>query len=100
MAWVWCQGCGEQVPVKLAKRARHDRSFAVCFGCLRRWEAEGQLCTWCNTQIAKVHTLAFTPERQRLKALHYMRCPKCGAELVAIAYHGIELDKCTACQGV
>jgi hypothetical protein len=39
-------------------------------------------------------------ERQRLKDLHYMRCPKCGAELVAIAYRGIELDKCSACQGV
>ncbi len=39
-------------------------------------------------------------ERKRLRDLHYMRCPKCGAELVAIAYHGIELDKCTACQGV
>ena len=39
-------------------------------------------------------------ERKRLTDLHYMRCPKCGAELVAVAYRGIELDKCTACQGV
>jgi uncharacterized protein len=41
-----------------------------------------------------------TEERKRLRDLHCMRCPKCGAELVAIAYRGIELDKCTACQGV
>jgi len=39
-------------------------------------------------------------ERKRLRDLHYMRCPKCGVELIAIAYRGIELDKCTACQGV
>jgi uncharacterized protein len=39
-------------------------------------------------------------ERQRLRDLHYMHCPKCGAELMAIAYRGMELDKCTACQGV
>ncbi|MGH8059941.1 MAG: zf-TFIIB domain-containing protein [Candidatus Entotheonellia bacterium] len=39
-------------------------------------------------------------EPKRLRDLHYMRCPKCGAELAAIAYRGIELDKCTACQGV
>ncbi|MGH8057433.1 MAG: zf-TFIIB domain-containing protein, partial [Candidatus Entotheonellia bacterium] len=38
--------------------------------------------------------------RQRLQELHSMRCPKCGAQLVAITYRGIELDKCTACQGV
>jgi hypothetical protein len=39
-------------------------------------------------------------ERKRLSDFHYMHCPKCGAELVAIGYRGIELDKCTACQGV
>lgn len=39
-------------------------------------------------------------ERQRLSDFHDMHCPKCGAELVAIAYRGIELDKRTACQGV
>jgi uncharacterized protein len=39
-------------------------------------------------------------EQKRLSDLHYMHCPKCGADLVAIAYRGVELDKCTACQGV
>jgi len=28
------------------------------------------------------------------------RCPKCGAPLVAVPYRGIELDKCSRCQGV
>ena len=28
------------------------------------------------------------------------RCPKCGAELIPVPYRGIELDKCSRCQGV
>jgi len=39
-------------------------------------------------------------ERRRLKELHSMRCPKCGSELVAIEYQGIEVDKCIACEGI
>ncbi len=31
---------------------------------------------------------------------HYMRCPKCGATLEAEAYHGIEIDRCTECDGI
>ena len=39
-------------------------------------------------------------EKARLKELHSMRCPKCGMELVEIAYKNIKLDKCTECSGV
>jgi regulator of protease activity HflC (stomatin/prohibitin superfamily) len=39
-------------------------------------------------------------EKQRLKELHYMHCPKCGMNLVEIDYNGIEVDKCSACEGV
>lgn len=39
-------------------------------------------------------------ERTRLKELHWMRCPKCGMELVEIAHRGIKIDKCTICAGV
>jgi uncharacterized protein len=28
------------------------------------------------------------------------RCPKCDAELIPVPYRGIELDKCSRCQGV
>lgn len=38
-------------------------------------------------------------ERMKLKELHYMRCPKCGAELTHIELKGIELDRCVMCQG-
>jgi uncharacterized protein len=39
-------------------------------------------------------------EMKRLKELHYMRCPKCGMELIEIAYKGIKIDECSACQGI
>lgn len=64
MAWVWCQCCGKQVPQKLIKRARHDRFFGVCAGCLKAWGTEGKLCVVCDMPIAEAHTLAFSRERQ------------------------------------
>jgi hypothetical protein len=38
-------------------------------------------------------------ERQRLKDLHYMKCPKCGHDLKVEALQGIEIDRCTFCEG-
>ena len=45
-------------------------------------------------------TQAAEEERQRILAIARGRCPKCGAELVPVPYRGIELDKCSRCQGV
>jgi hypothetical protein len=39
-------------------------------------------------------------EKQRLKDLHYMRCPKCGQSLYDIDYKGVKIDRCPGCQGV
>ena len=39
-------------------------------------------------------------EKKRLKELHYMKCPKCGMELIEIKYQGIKVDKCWACEGI
>jgi hypothetical protein len=39
-------------------------------------------------------------DRERLKNLHYMRCPKCGMELIEIDYKGITIDRCSECDGV
>ncbi len=35
-------------------------------------------------------------ERRR----HYMKCPKCGADLRTEEYHGIQVDRCTECDGL
>jgi hypothetical protein len=39
-------------------------------------------------------------EKKRLKELHYMRCPKCGMELIEIDYKSIKIDKCSECEGI
>ena len=39
-------------------------------------------------------------EKNRLKNLHFMRCPKCGMELLEIEYKSIEIDKCSECDGI
>ena len=31
---------------------------------------------------------------------HYMKCPKCGANLEIEEYHGIEIDRCSECNGI
>ena len=39
-------------------------------------------------------------ERLRVLAVARNRCPKCGAPLVPVPYRGVELDKCSRCQGL
>ncbi|MBI5214100.1 MAG: zf-TFIIB domain-containing protein [Nitrospirae bacterium] len=39
-------------------------------------------------------------EKKRLKDLHFMRCPKCGMELIEIDYKSIKIDKCSECEGI
>jgi uncharacterized protein len=31
---------------------------------------------------------------------HFMKCPKCGADLAVEEYHGVEIDRCTECSGI
>lgn len=39
-------------------------------------------------------------EKKKLKEMHFMRCPKCGMELIEIDYKGIKIDKCSECEGI
>lgn len=39
-------------------------------------------------------------EKQRLKDLHYMHCPKCGMGLKEFEYRDVKLDRCDNCGGV
>lgn len=39
-------------------------------------------------------------ERQRLRALHWMRCPKCGMEMHEVLYRGMTVDVCFSCNGI
>jgi uncharacterized protein len=38
-------------------------------------------------------------QRGKLKQLHWMRCPKCGHDLKTEALEGVEIDRCTFCEG-
>jgi hypothetical protein len=46
------------------------------------------------------HRRLLAEEKKKLAALHFMRCPKCGLELIEIDYKGIKVDKCSECEGV
>ncbi len=50
---------------------------------------------WAKEQAAKMAA----EERERLKQLHYMKCPKCGMDLTTIEHHGIHIDRCPNCNG-
>jgi hypothetical protein len=39
-------------------------------------------------------------EKERLRALHHMRCPKCGLGLQEVAFRGVDADLCFSCGGV
>ena len=41
-----------------------------------------------------------TEEAERLKALHWMKCPKCGRDMQTLALEGLTVDKCTGCEGL
>jgi uncharacterized protein len=39
-------------------------------------------------------------EKQKLRELHYMKCPKCGMDLVEIDFKGMRIDECSDCRGM
>lgn len=41
-----------------------------------------------------------TEERERQRALHFMKCPRCGMQLEEIAFGEVQIDKCFGCEGI
>lgn len=39
-------------------------------------------------------------EKKRLRDLHFLKCPKCGMDLIEIDYKSIKVDKCSGCDGI
>ncbi len=39
-------------------------------------------------------------QREQQRALHFMKCPKCGMQLEEIPFGNIRIDKCFGCSGV
>lgn len=46
------------------------------------------------------HKKLAAAEKDRIKVLHFMRCPKCGMELIEIDYKNTKIDKCSECGGI
>ena len=46
------------------------------------------------------HQKLAVEEKNRLRELHYMKCPKCGMELIEIDYRNIKVDRCSECLGI
>ena len=51
---------------------------------------------WAQEQSAKMAD----EQKQQLKDLHWMKCPKCGMDLKEIELHGVKVDQCASCGGV
>jgi hypothetical protein len=51
---------------------------------------------WAQEQAQQMAT----GEKERLKELHFMKCPKCGMDLATIELHGVKVDQCGNCGGV
>lgn len=51
-------------------------------------------------EVRRLHESLDDAERDRLRVLHYMHCPKCGASLTEVQFRGVQVDKCFACGGV
>ena len=56
-------------------------------------EAKRRLALELNRQMAQ-------EERERLRALHFMHCPKCGMQMHEVKLKGLDVDLCFACGGV
>ena len=39
-------------------------------------------------------------ERDKVKALHFMKCPKCGHDLREENISGVTVDRCSFCEGI
>ena len=39
-------------------------------------------------------------ERESARALHFMKCPKCGMQLEEMAFGDVRVDKCFSCEGL
>ena len=50
-------------------------------------------------QAKRAHSVA-KEEKERLKELHFMHCPKCGTRLAEDTLDGVAVDVCPACHGV
>ena len=53
-----------------------------------------------RTMAAERHAELEIEEREKARALHHMKCPKCGMQLQEISFGTVRIDKCFSCEGL
>ena len=61
---------------------------------------------FAKEQAERLHKLAAekaleleAEQKERLKRLHFMKCPKCGFDLHTVTFKGLSIDRCFHCGG-
>ncbi|HYO67101.1 MAG TPA: zf-TFIIB domain-containing protein [Archangium sp.] len=49
--------------------------------------------------LQQSHSMA-AQQREDLKKLHYMKCPKCGMDLHTVKHGNVDLETCFNCHGI
>ncbi|QRN95250.1 zf-TFIIB domain-containing protein [Archangium violaceum] len=49
--------------------------------------------------LEQAHSLA-AQQREELKKLHWMKCPKCGMDLQPVKHGDVEIETCFNCHGI
>jgi uncharacterized protein len=49
---------------------------------------------------AELQAQSIAEERESARALHFMKCPKCGMQLEEMAFRDVRVDKCFSCEGI
>jgi hypothetical protein len=50
--------------------------------------------------LRQQHTAALQAAAAAERKSHYMKCPKCGYDLITNEWDGIQIEQCTHCHGV
>ena len=61
---------------------------------------EEYFATQERENLAKVREAARKSAMSEERKSHYMKCPKCGADLKTEDFHGVQIDRCPECHGL
>lgn len=54
-----------------------------------------------DAELIKEHRAKLDAERKAAeRRVHYMKCPKCGADLKESEFHHVKIDTCPDCKGL
>lgn len=63
--------------------------------------AEDEYFVKQDAELIKAERARLDQERAHLeRKSHYMKCPKCGADLTETEFHHIKIDRCLECKGI